>query len=107
MRRCPHFDDCCANLCPLDLLWHQRRHVRGDPVCRVALMLAKPGARSGKRQGAYRGEVLEEISQVVPAIAAAWYPIRWALVRAAGLGLKGENLAELQLPEAEQAREAT
>jgi hypothetical protein len=100
MRRCPHFDGCDANLCPLDLLWRRRRHVRGEPICRLALMLIKPGAHTGERQGALGREVLQEVSEVIPAIAAKWYPIRWALERAAGRGLKVENL---EAAKAEQA----
>lgn len=30
---CPRYDRCSANICPLDVDWRKRSHVRGDEVC--------------------------------------------------------------------------
>src|SRR5688500_13775229 len=39
---CPHYDECRANICPLDAEWDKRNHLNDEPVCLYLL-------ESGKR----------------------------------------------------------
>jgi len=41
MERCPKFEGCNVNICPLDPLMYQCSHIYGEPICRHILDLVE------------------------------------------------------------------
>jgi hypothetical protein len=88
---CPRWQKCSANICPLDPEWRDRKHLKGEPVCGLALEAVKPGA-DARLAGYVRQEVVAEVSRVLPNIMSRWYVIRKVVERAATNGSRLDRL---------------
>ncbi len=61
---CPRYDRCSANVCPMDVQWRKRSHVRGDEVCFFLTESVKPNADANFASLAV-GWVLEVVTPVL------------------------------------------
>jgi len=72
---CPRFERCNAPICPLDPNWQKARYLKGEPVCRWGLELAKEGGEAEisrtlvEQTAALIREVFPRIVSATPAIA--------------------------------------
>lgn len=78
MNRCPKFESCSANICPLDKEWFKRSDVRGEPVCYFMRESVKAGASE-----VFASEGLSELYDICvsmnPPIVARWPRIGYQL----------------------------
>lgn len=71
MNRCPKFESCSANICPLDNEWFKRSDVRGEPVCFFMRESVKDGAHEVfERYGL--SELFDTCRELNPPIVARW-----------------------------------
>jgi len=92
---CPRWDGCAAPVCPLASDWNQQRHLDGERVCGLLCELAKHGGEARLR-GVLSAVLVDRLTEVAPAIASRWYPIRKRLQRASRTGSRmasGQRLA--------------
>lgn len=83
--RCPRFQSCSANICPLDPDWRKRSHLQGEPVCGMLRELVKPnGAATLATTTA--AELVSTIADALPEISASNFDIRAQLTRSAKTG---------------------
>lgn len=80
--RCPRFEKCSANVCPVDPDWRLRTHLDGERVCLYLTEQSKPGGRAILAP-VLSSDLLEEVARAVPEIIARYGPIRRAADRAA------------------------
>lgn len=87
--RCPRFQGCGANICPLDTHWPVRTHLAGEPVCGLLMESVKPGGEARLR--AYiQGELVNAVLGRRDAISARWGDVKSRLARATLTGSKLE-----------------
>lgn len=78
---CPRYERCSAPICPLDQLWEQRTHIKGESVCGLLLELAKEGGEANLR-GSLPEQAADRMVGSAPALLARWAPLRRAFERA-------------------------
>jgi hypothetical protein len=93
--RCPRFDSCNANICPLDPQWPRAQHLKGEAVCGLLSELVKVGGRQ-RLEGRLTGDQLATLVREWPKIEARWGSIRAQLKRAALSGSKLESMQALR-----------
>ncbi len=79
--QCPKFQKCNAPICPIDPIWHKRKHFSGDRVCFYLMEAQKPNAKAlfEVRGLGYLYEVMVMHTQ---SIADTYTPIKNALEKA-------------------------
>lgn len=82
---CPHWQKCSAPICPLDSDIHDRRHLRGEPICFYLREYVKTSGKARIR-GRLTTEYAEAIGRVYPRVIARWPDIRRQLERSAKTG---------------------
>lgn len=102
MTKCPKFETCSANICPLDPLWRKRVHVKGDAVCFFLREAVKPGAQPRFEQSTPEG-MHEEVVAALPDICAAHPVIGYEVERSKTKGSLLDKAARLTA--ARKARE--
>jgi len=80
-RHCTRFDKCNANVCPFDLDWELRTHVRGEGICLYMSEYAKPGGRA-KLEWYIPTKLIEVIERVHTSIIERHADIKCRLKRA-------------------------
>lgn len=88
--RCPRFDSCNANVCPLDPQWPRAEHRQGERVCGLLTELAKV---DGQAQVAtvLSPEQFDTLVREWPKVEARWSDIRYRLKNAAKTGSRIAN----------------
>ncbi|MDR6935481.1 hypothetical protein J2X58_000766 [Luteibacter sp. 3190] len=88
--RCPRFDSCNANVCPLDPQWPRAEHRQGERVCGLLTELAKV---DGQAQVAtvLSSEQFDTLVREWPKVEARWGDIRYRLKNAAKTGSRIAN----------------
>lgn len=82
---CPKFDSCSVPICPLDVDWRLRTHLKGDRVCPYLLESVKNNAQANF-EGVLPSGVYAAVVSATPDILARWNPIRKAAKRASETG---------------------
>lgn len=62
MTHCPRWESCSAPVCPLDPIWRQVPHLRGDRVCAYLTERAKPGGEARLRS-ILSSDLAEKVSE--------------------------------------------
>ena len=93
--RCPRFQGCSANICPLDPKWRKRNHLKGEPVCGLLVESVKPGGEARLR-GYIQGELVDTVLGRRDAISACWGDVKRRLDRAALTGSKLESAERMR-----------
>ena len=75
---CPKFDKCSVPICPLDCDFHERTHLKGEPICRYLHEYVKPGGKVVLR-GSLPEAIVDRVVQVYPEIITRYRPINWKL----------------------------
>ena len=44
--QCSKFQKCTAPICPIDPIWHKRKHISGDRICFYLIEAQKPDAKA-------------------------------------------------------------
>ena len=101
MEECKKFDSCSAPICPLDLDYKIRVHLRGDRVCLYLREYAKTVSRADLR-GAISEEAYDLVAEAYSHILSRQQPdkfgqLKQAIVRASKtpsmiFGKKAENI---------------
>lgn len=86
-QHCPHFQNCSAPVCPLDILWKQRTHRSGEPVCLWLREAAKKGGIERVARAA-TDQIAAKVAEVYPDIAISNSDIRSKLKCASKCGSK-------------------
>ena len=82
---CDRFDNCSANICPLDPDRQQRMHLNGERVCFYLIEAQKINAKAVFENGG-RGYLYLLIQEATPAIISRHYAIKYALKQAEKTG---------------------
>lgn len=82
---CDRYNNCSANICPLDPDWQQRKHLNSERVCIYLLEAQKINAKAVFESGG-REYLYLLIEEVAPAIISRHYPIKYALQQAKKTG---------------------
>lgn len=80
------FKKCSANICPLEVDWQLRTHVKGERVCFYMTEAEKIDAEAVFRDSG-RIQLYIAIKDVSPKAASCHYPIKYALEQAKKTGL--------------------
>jgi len=85
MERCPKFEKCSANICPLDQNWRKSCHLQHERVCFYLCEAQKLGSEAlfGSRG---LSELHQGMVEVAPEISCRWAIIKKALIRAGKTG---------------------
>jgi hypothetical protein len=75
---CDRFQNCSANICPLDPEWFKRKHLNGDRVCFYLIEAQKTNAKA-IFDTCGRGYVFEAMQRVTPNIIERYSIIKRAL----------------------------
>jgi hypothetical protein len=82
---CDRFNDCSANICPLDPDWQQRKHLNGERVCFYLIEAQKINAKA-IFECSGRGYLYFLMLEATQAIINRHYPIKYALKKAKKTG---------------------
>jgi hypothetical protein len=92
MMKCPKWEKCSANICPLDPDWHQRTHGPGDVSCFYLVEAHKNGSEKRFELCGLR-EMYLAVRAATPAICARWAAIRRTVERAPETGSRLDRVA--------------
>jgi hypothetical protein len=83
--RCPRFDSCNANICPLDPRWPLAQHIQGERVCSLLTELVKVGGQT-RVEGIVQPDQFATLVREWPKVEARWTDIRSRLKASAKTG---------------------
>jgi hypothetical protein len=83
--RCPRFDSCNANICPLDPQWPRAQHRQGERVCGLLTEVVKVGGQP-RVASVLTGEQFTTLVREWPKVEARWSDIRSRLRDSAKTG---------------------
>jgi hypothetical protein len=95
---CPRFKSCSAPICPLDVDWRSRTHLKSDIVCPYLREAVKPSGKAVLARTLLRHQA-EGVLRVAPLIMASSVHVRRVLERAARSGSKivaGQRLQDMR-----------
>ena len=79
---CPRYAKCGANVCPLDVDWPHRKHVRGEPICLYLREAVKTGGLA-VLDVHIPTELLKQVVRALPGIVDRYADISRRLKRSA------------------------
>lgn len=83
--RCPRFDSCNANVCPLDPQWPRAQHIQGERVCGLLNEVVKVGGQPRVASVLSAGQFATLVREW-PKVEARWSDIRVRLRASAKTG---------------------
>lgn len=83
--RCPRFDSCNANICPLDPRWPRAQHIQGERVCSLLTELVKVGGKT-RVAGIVQPDQFATLVREWPKVETRWTDIRSRLKASAKTG---------------------
>lgn len=93
---CPRFAKCVANICPLDVDWPRRKHLRGEPICLYLREAVKVGGLAVLHVH-IPGELSKRVVRALPEIVDRYVDISRRLIRASTTPSKIVNPRHRQL----------
>lgn len=88
--RCPRFDSCNANVCPLDPQWPRAQHIDGERVCGLMTEVVKVGGH-GRVASVLSAEQFATFMREWPKVEARWSSIRGRLRASTKTGSRIES----------------
>lgn len=88
--RCPRFDSCNANICPLDAKWPLAQHVQGDKVCSLLTELVKLDGHATVAT-VLSHDQLGTLVREWPKVEARWSDIKYRLRKSSTSGSRIRN----------------
>ena len=88
--RCPRFDSCSANICPLDPRWPRADHRQGEKVCGLLTELVKADGH-GTVASVLSTDQMDTLVREWPKVEARWSDIKYRLRASSTTGSRIRN----------------
>ena len=96
--QCPKFQKCTAPICPIDPIWHKRKHISGDRVCFYLTEAQKPDAKAIFEVRSL-GHLYELMVTHTPQISQRHHTINTALIKAKNTSSRIDRKIRVSLSE--------